>query len=76
MAGSKDKTPAEKKAWEESDERKKALESIADEDERKAADEWDRAATVKSRLSKAREDYEKTSETKNKTRSGGNPWRD
>jgi hypothetical protein len=51
--------PQAKKPWEESDERKKALESIADEEERKAADEWDRAQGTKERLRRAREAYEK-----------------
>jgi hypothetical protein len=65
-----DPTPAAKKPWEESDERKKALEAIADEETRKDADDWDRAQGVKDRLKKAREEYEKSSspQLKNKRR--------
>jgi hypothetical protein len=59
MAKRTEDTP--KKSWSESDERKKLLEGIADEEERKAADEWDKTDAQKARIKRAREEYEKTS---------------
>jgi hypothetical protein len=61
MATAKEKEAA-KKSWLESDERKKLLETISDEEERKAADEWDSADATKARIRRAREAYEKTTD--------------
>jgi hypothetical protein len=66
----KKEEPAQRKPWEESDDRKKALELISDEDERKAADEWDRTQGIKDRLKRARDDYDKTPEKKEKAGRG------
>jgi hypothetical protein len=65
MATKEKEKEAAKKSWLESDERKKLLETISDEEERKAADEWDSADATKARIRRAREAYEKTADNGN-----------
>jgi hypothetical protein len=60
------KKEPDRKSWEESDERKKALEAIADQEEREAADAWERSQLTKDRLKRAREEYEKAGAPKSK----------
>lgn len=72
MAKKSEEDGPPKKTWLDSDERKAAIESLPEE-ERAAADDWDKQTYHKSKIAKAREEYEKKT-TKPPDKKGERRW--